>query len=157
EGMKHFEAVGGEVGPAASPARRDAYLTTGPMLVSWLMERGIRFVRCEGDSDYYDNIPGGNPRGRAIEAAPFHAAELGESQAKLQPCLARGIGLVVRTNELRSLMHFNRSPQALATAARVQARTYAYKARHKDILTNGASLVGQLLKLALSRQIKIWT
>ncbi len=61
------------------------------------------------------------------------------------------------TNESRSLSHYNRSPRCFAIAARVVIRTYGAKARRQALLTNGASLIGQMLRAALDRGIPVWT
>ena len=46
---------------------------------------------------------------------------------------------------------------AFTTSARVVLRTYAAKLRRQTLLTNGASLIAQLLQIALAQQIPIWT
>ena len=46
DAMAHFEAVVGDVGPASSPSRRDAFLTAGPEMVSFLQDLGVGFVHC---------------------------------------------------------------------------------------------------------------
>ena len=88
-------------------------------------------------------------RGRSVEGVPFDARQLGEWHDKLQPSLAKGYGLAVKTNELRSVQYFNRSPQAFATAARVFLRSKAGTLRRQELLTNGASLMGQMLKVMI--------
>ncbi len=60
--------------------------------------------------------------------------------------MARNSGFVVLTNELRSVQYFNRAPRAFAVAMRVFARTMAARIRRRDMLTNGASLIAQMLK-----------
>ena len=60
DAMAHFEAVVGDVGPASSFERRHAFLTAGPEMVSFLQERGVRFVYCPGYSDYYSSAKGGH-------------------------------------------------------------------------------------------------
>lgn len=68
-------------------------------------------------------------------------------------------GFVLKTNELRSVQYFNRSPRAFAVAVRVFARTRAARLRRREILTNGASLIGQMLKVLidLRGEPPIWT
>ena len=68
-------------------------------------------------------------------------------------------GFVVMTSELRSVQYFNRSPRAFAVAMRVFLRTRAARLRGRDILTNGASLIGQMLKVLidLAGEPPIWT
>jgi 3-oxosteroid 1-dehydrogenase len=153
----HFEAVVGDVGPASSPERRHAFLTAGPEMVVFLQDQGVRFTYCRGYSDYYSNAKGGHDLGRGIEPVPFDGNVLGEWLPKLQPGLAQSLGLAVMTNEARSLSHYNRSIGAFTTSARVVARTYAAKLRGRTLLTNGASLIAQLLAAALARDIPVWT
>ncbi len=76
--MAHFEAVVGDVGPCSSFERRDAFLTAGPEMVSFLQRLGVGFVHCLGYSDYYSNAKGGHDVGRAIEPVPWDGRVLGE-------------------------------------------------------------------------------
>ena len=55
-------------GPGSSPARRDAFLRTGPEMVDFLERHGMAFEYADGWSDYYDDQPGGQPRGRSLVA-----------------------------------------------------------------------------------------
>jgi 3-oxosteroid 1-dehydrogenase len=157
DAMAHFEAVVGNVGPASSLERRHAFLTAGPEMVSFLQERGVRFVHCPGYSDYYSSVKGGHENGRGIEPVPFDGRALGEWLEKLQPGLAKSLGLAVMTNEARFLSHYNRSIRAFAVSARVVLRTYAARLRRQSLLTNGASLIAQMLQIAVDRGIPVWT
>src|SRR4051795_1586951 len=157
DAMAHFEAVVGDVGPASSYERRRAFLTAGPAMVSFLQRQGVRLVYCPGYSDYYSNAKGGSDHGRGIEAVPFDGHALGDWADKMQPGLAKSLGLAVMTNEARALSHYNRSLRAFAVAARVTMRTAAARARRQDLLTNGASLIAQMLKITLARGVKVWT
>jgi 3-oxosteroid 1-dehydrogenase len=156
DAMAHFEAVVGDVGPASSYERRHAFLTAGPEMVSFLQRQGVRLVYCPGYSDYYSNAKGGSDSGRGIEAVPFDGHALREWADKMQPGLAKSLGMAVMTNEARSLSHYNRSVRAFAVAARVAARTAAARARRQDLLTNGASLIAQMLLVALERGVEVW-
>ncbi len=143
DGLAYLADVVGDVGPASSPERREMFLTAGYEMLNFLMRKGVRLIRCAGWSDYYPNHKGGNESGRAVEGIPFDAAELGGWRDKVQPSLAKNYGYIVLTNELRSVQYFNRSPRALAVATKVFARTNAAKIARRQILTNGASLIGQ--------------
>ena len=158
DGMAHFEAVVGDVGPASSFERRHAFLTAGPEMVSFLQERGVRFVHCPGYSDYYSSVKGGHENGRGIEPVPFDGRALGEwlDEAAAR-ARAKSLGLAVMTNEARFLSHYNRSIGAFAVSARVVLRTYAARLRRQALLTNGASLIAQMLKIAIGRGIPVWT
>jgi 3-oxosteroid 1-dehydrogenase len=157
DAMIHFETVVGDVGQASSFDRRHAFLTAGPEMVSFLQSCGVRFVYCRGYSDYYSSAKGGHDLGRGIEPVPFDGHVLGEWLAKMQPGLAKSLGLAVMTNEARSLSNYNRSVGAFTTSARVVTRTYLARVRGQELLTNGASLIGQMLQIALARGIPLWT
>ncbi|BCO35187.1 3-oxosteroid 1-dehydrogenase [Mycobacterium heckeshornense] len=160
DGLAYLADVVGEIGVASSPARREMFLTAGYEMMNFLLRKGIRLERCAGWSDYYPNHKGGNEAGRAVEGIPFNAARLGEWSDKVQPPLARNYGFVVKTNELRSVQYFNRAPGAFAVALRVFLRTVAARIRRRDILTNGASLIAQMLKVLIDLsdgEPPVWT
>jgi 3-oxosteroid 1-dehydrogenase len=160
DGLAYFEDVIGDVGPASSPARREMFLDAGVDMINFLLRKGIRMMRCPGWSDYYPNSKGGNAAGRSVEGVPFDAVALGAWSDKVQPAMAKNYGFVLTTNELRSVQYFNRSPRAFAVAARVFLRTRAARLRHREILTNGASFVGQILKVLIDvggGDPRVWT
>lgn len=146
DGLAYLADVVGDVGAPSSPERREAFLRAGHEMINFLTRKGVHLIRCAGWSDYYPNHKGGNASGRAVEGIPFDAARLGDWRDKVQPPLAKNYGYVVLTNELRSVQYFNRSPRAFAVAARVFLRTAAARAMRRQILTNGASLIAQMLK-----------
>jgi 3-oxosteroid 1-dehydrogenase len=157
DAMAHFEAVVGDVGPCSSFERRHAFVTAGPEMVELLERLGVQFVYCPGYSDYYSNAKGGHDLGRGIEPVPYDGNALGDWLPKLQPGLAKSLGMAVMTNEARSLSHYNRSIHAFTVSARVVLRTLTARARHQDLLTNGASLIAQMLQIALAKGVPVWT
>jgi 3-oxosteroid 1-dehydrogenase len=157
DAMAHFDTVVGDVGSCSSYERRHAFLVEGPEMTAFLVRQGVRLATCPGYSDYYSNLKGGSDVGRGLEPVPWNGKQLGEWLPKLQPGLAQSLGMAVMTNEARSLSNYNRSAHSFAIAARVAVRTIAAKARRQALLTNGASLVGQLLKIALDRGVPVWT
>jgi 3-oxosteroid 1-dehydrogenase len=146
DGLAYLADVVGDIGAPSSPARREMFLTAGYEMIDFLIRKDVRLVRCAGWSDYYPNHKGGNAAGRAVEGIPFDAAELGNWSGRVQPSLAKNYGFVVLTNELRSVQYFNRAPRAFAVAMRVFLRSWAARIGRRQILTNGASLIGQMLK-----------
>jgi 3-oxosteroid 1-dehydrogenase len=157
DAMVHFEAVVGDVGPCSSFGRREAFLTAGPEMVGFLQHLGVRFVYCRGYSDYYSDAKGGHDLGRGIEPIPFDGRALGQWRERLQAGLAQSLGLAVMTNEARALSHYNRSVRSFAVSARVVIRTYAARLRKQALLTNGASLIGQMLQIVIERGVEVWT
>ncbi|OSC25372.1 3-ketosteroid-delta-1-dehydrogenase [Mycobacterium vulneris] len=146
DGLAYLADVVGDIGAPSSPERREMFLTAGFEMVNFLTRKGVRLIRCAGWSDYYPNHKGGNASGRAVEGIPFDAARLGTWRDKVQPPLAKNYGYVVLTNELRFVQYFNRAPRAFAVATRVFLRTALARARRRRLLTNGASLIAQMLK-----------
>ena len=135
------------------------FLTAGYEMINFLIRKGVRLVRCPGWSDYYPNHKGGNEAGRAVEGIPYDAAALGNWSDKVQPSMGKNYGgFVIKTNELRAVQYFNRSPRSFAVAMRVFARTRAARIRRREVLTNGASLIGQMLKVLVDHgEPPIWT
>lgn len=156
EGMTYFDSVVGEPDQGSSLERREAFLKRGPEMISLMQRKGVRLVRCEGYSDYYDSRAGGKARGRSIEGVPWDARQLGDWQHKIIPGMAKGMGMAVKTNEVRKLPMFARSLGAFRTTVRVGARTYLGKWRHQDVLTNGMSLIGQLTKILVAAGVPLW-
>jgi 3-oxosteroid 1-dehydrogenase len=160
DGLAYFDDVIGDIGPASSPARREVFLSAGSEMINFLLSSGVRMVRCPGWSDYYPNHKGGNAAGRSVEGVPFDAAALGDWSDRVQPSMAKNYGFVLTTNELRSVQYFNRSPRAFAVATRVFLRTRAARLRRREILTNGASFIGQILKVLIQLgdgDPRVWT
>lgn len=157
DAMRHFEAVVGDVGPASSTERRRAFLTAGIEMIERLEDWGVGLEHCRGYSDYYSAAEGGHDLGRAVEPNPWSGRELGDWCDRLQPGLAEGLGMTVKTNEARSLSHYNRSLGAFAISARVAIRTALARARRRRLLTNGKSLIGQMLRIALDEGVEVWT
>jgi 3-oxosteroid 1-dehydrogenase len=155
-GLAYLQAVIGDPDEASSAARREAFLSQGSAMISFLQQLGVRLVRCEGYSDYYDSKPGGSARGRSIEGVPWDGRQLGDWRQRINPGMARAIGLAVRTNEIRSISVFHRSVRSFGVTARVVLRTYRSRLRGQDLFTNGMSLVGQLTRLLLDRGVPIW-
>jgi 3-oxosteroid 1-dehydrogenase len=160
DGLAYFDDVVGDIGEASSPARREMFLTAGYEMIDFLTRKGVRLVRCPGYSDYYPNHKGGSAAGRSVEGIPYDAAPLGDWSDKLQRMDKNwNRGFVVKTSELVIVQYFNRSPRAFAVAMRVFLRTRAARLRGRDILTNGASLIGQMLKSLIDQRgaPPIWT
>ncbi len=157
EALRYFADVVGDAGSASSDARRHAYITEGIEMVRMLEQQGMRFVRCEGYSDYYAQvrgIAGGSVRGRAIECVPTDTRRIGPLAKRLRPSIAAP--LVLRTGEAAhsSLI---RNRRGMTLAARVAARTAWGRLRNQRLTTNGAALITQLVEVLQRHKVPIWT
>jgi 3-oxosteroid 1-dehydrogenase len=158
DAVAYFDDVVGDVGPASSFARRQAYITKGPEMVTFLRGLGLHFRRCEGYSDYYPDAKGGKARGRSIEGVVFDGTRLGPWFEKLQSSFLFDMsGLAAYTGDAAKLVNYNRSRANLAASARTWARTKAATVRGQAPLTSGWSFIGQMLYVALRAEIPVWT
>src|ERR1700719_2116215 len=80
---QYFDAIVTYHGPGSSDARREAYLRTGPEMLEFLERQGMQFKYADGWSDYYDERPGGQARGRSVVARLFDINQLGEWKSRL--------------------------------------------------------------------------
>jgi 3-oxosteroid 1-dehydrogenase len=156
EGLTYFRSVVGEPDQPSSIGRREAFLVNGPEMVSFLQRKGVKLIRCEGMSDYYDNRPGGNARSRSIEGAPWDGRKLREWDVRINPGMGRALRMVVTTKEVHSLPVWTRSSASFLTTMGAVVRTYKSRLLRQDLLTNGMSLIGQLTKLAIDNGIPLW-
>jgi len=145
-------AVGDNGGPGSSPARRDAFLKTGPQLISYLEGKGMPFRRSEGWSDYYDELPGGSARGRSLSMELFDTRELGEWAGRLR---GGGRNMPIRWPETRLLMLAKRTPAGVFAAIRLAARIAIMKLRGQKLVGMGTAIQGRMLKAALAAGVDV--
>jgi 3-oxosteroid 1-dehydrogenase len=132
--------------PGATRARRAAYVTEGPRMIDFLVNRGIKLGRVSYWPDYYDDRPGGSPEGRTVVADIFDTNELGEWKSKLRPNFMQvpvplEIGMKVgrfKTNWTSKKAMFN-------TALRILKQ----KLTGTAIVTAGAALQGRMFQAAI--------
>jgi 3-oxosteroid 1-dehydrogenase len=156
DALAYFDSVVGEPDQGSSMERRHAFLRYAPEMVSFIQGKGVKLVRCEGYSDYYDNRKGGHARGRAIEGIPWDAKELGEWRPRINVGLGKGLGLAIKTNEIHHLATWARSAESFRVTMGVVGRTYLSRLRGQDLFTNGMSLIGQLTKIVTDAGIPLW-
>jgi 3-oxosteroid 1-dehydrogenase len=156
EAITYMEDVIEDVGPASSRERKVAFLERGPEMVEFLERLGFEWVAGTGYSDYYPDRPGGKAEGRGIEGKIFNAKRLGEWQQHLllNPMTPP---LPMYTNEVNSFALAGATLKGFRTAAKVIGLRFAgRKLLGQDPMTNGRSLVGQLLLLNVQRELPIW-
>jgi 3-oxosteroid 1-dehydrogenase len=151
---KYMDITIGEVGPASSPQRREAFLREGPKMVEWLEKLGFRFHYGRGYADYYPELPGGSATGRLVEPEPFDLKKLGALRDKINislPIPVYTLDGVLIALSFRSFKAF------LNTAKVIGFRTMGSMIIGKKLAGIGGALIGQLAYLAQQRNIPIWT
>jgi len=141
-----------EQGVAASPARIDAYLKTGPTVMKFLADQGLKLRRAEGYADLYA-APGNVPRGRALEAELFDSRELGAWADKINRYA--GFALPVYVAEFPPLANATRTWKGRITALKLMWRMALQRLRGAPIFGQGAALQGRILQMLLKRNIDI--
>jgi 3-oxosteroid 1-dehydrogenase len=153
EAREYVDACVKEYSAAASAERIDAYLKSGPEMLLYLEQQGIPMQRAADYPDYYDERPGGNAHGRAIEVALFDARKLGEWAPRLNRFAP--FAMPVYVSEFAALAVAKRTWKGRLAAARFAIRLMQQRWRHAPILGQGAALQGRLLHRALSQGVRI--
>ncbi len=149
----YMDTTIGDVGPASSPERREAFLREGPRMIEWLTEIGYRFSYTPGYADYYPELPGGSVKGRSVEPDFFDLKKLGEWKDKLNIIMP----IPFHTLDAAQLsLSFRNFSSFLHTANVIGIRTVGSALIGKKLAGLGGALIGQLLYLALQRSIPIW-
>lgn len=154
EARAYLDACVGDVGPASSPRRREAFLKQGPEMVRWLERLGFEWVFAKGYSDYYPERPGGKPMGRGIEGKKYDIKRIGKWADKLRFSVR---AMPLYTSEVNKLAVSFRTLEGFLTAARVVGLEATFpRLVGKQLVGLGNSLMGQLLELALARGVDFW-
>ncbi|MCM2459379.1 FAD-binding protein [Pseudomonas sp. CG7] len=142
-------------GPSTSPIRREAFLRTGPIMVDFLERNGMAFEYADGWSDYYDELPGGEPRGRSLIAKLFNIRELGDWASKLSRYL--GPDIPATSHEYPTLFLMKRTWAGKRKAMQLGLRMLKQKILGQKLLGGGAAIQGRMLQIALRNNLPIWT
>lgn len=154
-GRAYLDALIGDQDRASTPARRSAFLQAIDPMIAMLEGEGLKFYPCHGYSDYYDEILGGNPQGRAIGARMISADKLGGDAERLQ--LLPGWNLPVATDEFAALSRAGRTWEGRLMAMRVAWRTARQKLAGHALLYRGAALQARMLMAVRHRNIDVRT
>lgn len=149
---RHLDAVIGEAGPAASPARRDAYIEGGLALTDLLARSGVPLAH-SGWADYYAEREGGIAQGRTLHAKPFDARELGADASALRSTM---IAVPANSVEVAVLALGPRTPKAAMTWLRVAGRAAWAKVTGARLLTRGQALIGRVFGAVTKAGVPIW-
>jgi 3-oxosteroid 1-dehydrogenase len=145
-GRTYLDALIGSGDAASTPQRREAFLGAIAPMVGMLEQAGLRFYACKGYSDYYDDLPGGHPAGRAIGARMISARDLGPDADRLQ--LLPGWNLPIATDEFAALSMTARTFKGKLMSLRVAARVLRQKLAGAPLYFRGAALQARMLLAA---------
>lgn len=145
-GRRYMDAaVGDQAGPGSTAERKDAYLKGGPPMVDFLESQGMKFVRTEGWSDYFDDLDGGFPRSRSIGAPMLDARDMGPlfDRLRLGPMV-----VPLPVDQTRNITLATRTPRGMWEGVKLLWRMRKAAKRGKPILSFGGALQGRMLMLA---------
>ena len=149
---QYMDAVVGPETRASSRARREAFLEAGPRLIQYLLDKGIPFIRCEGWSDYYDDLPGGSARGRSLMVPLYDVNRLGDTW---RPLLRRGPVPVPLQGTEGWRLQIPYSLDGMRAAASIAARVAWQRVTGTELVPVGMALQGRMLEAAISARIPI--
>ena len=155
EARRYVDAAAPYFGPGGTPERRDAYLETGPEMVSFLEGEGLAVERPGRYPDYYTTKPGGSEETRCISAKLFNLNELGAWKDRLSTYPLTTLPISI--GEMSPLLLAKRTWSAKMLALRVGWRVLKQKFTGTDYRGAGAALQGRMLKLSLENGIEFLT
>ena len=150
----YLDEIIGDVGPASSGARRDAFLSEGPKMVDFLRSVGMKFAYAKGYPDYYPDKYGGLAIGRCIEGEIFNTNELPEEwRGRIRGLLP----MAMKTEDAHVISKtFSRRGVGRLMSI-IIGRGVGGALRGRKNAGLGVALIGRLLKIALDEGVDIWT
>lgn len=101
------------LGNAMRPDLMDAFLRTGPQMVSFFDKNtDVKFAARAYSPDYYPEIPGAGKGGRPMDPLPFDARELRDGFTRLRDPLKEFMvlgGMMVNLTDVKHLLNVTRS------------------------------------------------
>lgn len=152
---QYFESAVKYRGKGSSDARRRAFLESGPEMVEFLEQQGMKFKYADGWSDYYDDLPGGQPRGRSLVAELFDIKQLGEWKDKLSTY--PGMALPLGSEDFPQVMIAKTTFSGKKMALRLVFNILKSKLLGQDLRGQGAAIQGRMLQMALRENVPIRT
>ncbi len=149
KGRQYLDALVGDHGGGASPARREAFLRAAPEMIRFLQRQGMKIRRpLHVWPDYYDDLPGGLPQGRSLMPVPFNLKTLGpwfERVATYTPIIPVPLG----SDEFVSLLLMKRTMAGKLKALKLAWLMLRAKLFKEQVSGTGAGIQGRMLEIAL--------
>ena len=149
----YLDSLLGDVGPASSPARRQAFIKRGTEMIDFLRRHGMKFKHAHWP-DYYSDEAGGLAEGRSLISPMFDVNRLGEWRDRLARFDAWP-DVPIAVQEFRALGLAKRTWKGRFTALRVGMRMAFKKATGKLLRGSGNAIQGRLLEIALRERVPI--
>ncbi|MGB7302094.1 MAG: FAD-dependent oxidoreductase [Burkholderiaceae bacterium] len=147
-----------------SPAiMREAFLTQGPVMLTYLQERtAIRFKPCPRHADYHPDLPGAQTGGRPVEPEIFDGRNLAGSFDLLRPPITEFMvfgGMMVSKADIDLLLKAGRSLAGTVHALQLGSRYLRDRLRFSrgTRLTMGNALCAALLHECQKHRVEIRT
>jgi 3-oxosteroid 1-dehydrogenase len=154
-GRRYVDAAAPYFGPGGTSERRDAYLQSGPEMVSFLEAAGLAVERPPRYPDYYTTKPGASEETRCISAKLFDVNELGSWKDRLSTYPMTTLPIAI--GEMSPLLLAKRTWSAKILALRVGYRVLKQKLTGTDYRGAGAALQGRMLKLSVDKGVEFLT
>ncbi|MBJ6135258.1 FAD-dependent oxidoreductase [Ochrobactrum sp. Q0168] len=139
----------------------DAFLANGPDMVTFMHKHTeLRLISRPIAPDYYPELDGASPGGRALDPQIFDGRRLGKLFSRLRWPIKEFLvfgGMMVGRREIDQLLGSMRSPQNFAVSAKMILQFLAQKLSHGrgTRLIAGNSLAAQLLKSASDAGVEL--
>lgn len=149
--LKYMDIVIGDVGPASSTARREAFVDTVPVVYNEWKRLGIEWALSPDYPDYYPDKPGGMDGGRAIETEPFDSKRLGEWFSKSRAMAP----IPVKTDDIWLLSRAWSSASGFWRGAQFVGRTLKGMLTGKKYYGLGGAYAGHLMRVVRELGIEV--
>jgi len=139
--------------------RWGSHVTYGPAAVEVLRRRTpLKFSFMREYADYFPELPGGSPGGRAVEPAPFDARRLGKHRALVNPpALKAPLPMPVTSSGYKWLNLAARDVRGVIQGAKGIGQGLGGLVVGREYVSLGQALVAGMLAGLRRMQVALWT
>lgn len=153
QARRYLDALIATPSPGASPEKREAFLRQAPVTMRFLEGLGLKLRRpLHTWPDYYDELPGGLPEGRALTPLPFDAKRLGAWYPHLTtytPIVPIPLG----SDEFATLLLLKRTFAGKLKALKLAWMMLRARLLGEQVSATGAALQGRMLEIAVRHDL----
>lgn len=146
------------IGDRVPKSLKEAYLVRGPEMIQYLHDNTthVRWEYTPGYSDYYPELPGGKPCGRAMEAQLFDLSTLGKDEKNMRKSGLPTKGMVLKSSEFHKVNMITRTWMGKKTALKVGMRLIRTKLSSFRPTSLGEALVARLYASLKEAGGEVW-